>query len=143
MRNSGATAVVEGVGDHACEYMTGGRVVILGPDRAQPRRRHVAAASPTCSTSTRRWSTARWSTSTRSTADGRAAFLLRPARAGTREETGSPVAAGAARRLAGASLARFTKVMPRDYKRVLAARPRALRDGGRRATLAVMEAAHG
>ncbi|MFV0317317.1 MAG: glutamate synthase large subunit, partial [Microthrixaceae bacterium] len=30
VRNSGVTAVVEGVGDHACEYMTGGRVVILG-----------------------------------------------------------------------------------------------------------------
>ena len=31
VRNSGATAVVEGVGDHCCEYMTGGRVAILGP----------------------------------------------------------------------------------------------------------------
>ena len=31
VRNSGAHAVVEGVGDHGCEYMTGGRVVILGP----------------------------------------------------------------------------------------------------------------
>src|SRR5690625_3066471 len=31
VRNSGATAVVEGVGDHALEYMTGGTVVILGP----------------------------------------------------------------------------------------------------------------
>ncbi len=31
VRNSGATAVVEGVGDHGCEYMTGGRVVVLGP----------------------------------------------------------------------------------------------------------------
>ena len=31
VRNSGARAVVEGVGDHACEYMTGGRAVILGP----------------------------------------------------------------------------------------------------------------
>jgi formylmethanofuran dehydrogenase subunit C len=31
VRNSGAIAVVEGVGDHACEYMTGGRVVVLGP----------------------------------------------------------------------------------------------------------------
>ncbi|GIR63848.1 MAG: hypothetical protein CM15mP68_5140 [Pseudomonadota bacterium] len=30
MRNSGASAVVEGVGDHGCEYMTGGRVVVLG-----------------------------------------------------------------------------------------------------------------
>ncbi len=31
VRNSGATAVVEGVGDHGCEYMTGGLVIILGP----------------------------------------------------------------------------------------------------------------
>jgi len=31
VRNSGATAVVEGVGDHGCEYMTGGTVIILGP----------------------------------------------------------------------------------------------------------------
>jgi glutamate synthase (ferredoxin) len=31
VRNSGANAVVEGVGDHGCEYMTGGRVLVLGP----------------------------------------------------------------------------------------------------------------
>ena len=31
VRNSGALAVVEGIGDHGCEYMTGGRVVVLGP----------------------------------------------------------------------------------------------------------------
>jgi glutamate synthase domain-containing protein 3 len=31
VRNSGAYAVVEGLGDHGCEYMTGGRVVVLGP----------------------------------------------------------------------------------------------------------------
>jgi glutamate synthase (NADPH/NADH) large chain len=31
VRNSGATAVVEGVGDHGCEYMTGGKAVVLGP----------------------------------------------------------------------------------------------------------------
>jgi glutamate synthase (ferredoxin) len=30
VRNSGATAVVEGIGDHGCEYMTGGIVVVLG-----------------------------------------------------------------------------------------------------------------
>ena len=40
VRNCGATAVVEGVGDHGCEYMTGGIVVVLGQDRAQLRRRH-------------------------------------------------------------------------------------------------------
>ena len=31
VRNSGATAVVEGIGDHGCEYMTGGTVMVLGP----------------------------------------------------------------------------------------------------------------
>jgi glutamate synthase (NADPH/NADH) large chain len=31
VRNSGALAVIEGIGDHGCEYMTGGRAVILGP----------------------------------------------------------------------------------------------------------------
>jgi len=31
VRNSGAVAVVEGVGDHGCEYMTGGQVIVLGP----------------------------------------------------------------------------------------------------------------
>ena len=41
VRNSGALAVAEGIGDHGCEYMTGGRVVVLGRDRAQLRRRHV------------------------------------------------------------------------------------------------------
>ena len=63
VRNSGAHAVVEGVGDHGCEYMTGGKVVILGPTgrnfaagmsggmalRLRPRRRTAAT------TSTPRW----------------------------------------------------------------------------------------
>ena len=40
VRNSGVNAVVEGVGDHGCEYMTGGKVVVLGADRAQLRRGH-------------------------------------------------------------------------------------------------------
>ena len=65
VRNSGAHAVVEGVGDHGCEYMTGGKVVILGPTGRNfaagmsggvayvydPRRTHWVR------TSTRRWST--------------------------------------------------------------------------------------
>ena len=41
VRNSGAIAVVEGVGDHGCEYMTGGVVVVLGADRPQFRGGHV------------------------------------------------------------------------------------------------------
>lgn len=36
VRNSGAVAVVEGVGDHGCEYMTGGIVLILGNRLKQP-----------------------------------------------------------------------------------------------------------
>ncbi len=44
VRNSGAHAVVEGVGDHGCEYMTGGRVIILGSTwpqlRGRDERRH-------------------------------------------------------------------------------------------------------
>ena len=41
VRNSGARTVIEGVGDHGCEYMTGGRVVVLGPTGRNFRRRHV------------------------------------------------------------------------------------------------------
>jgi glutamate synthase (ferredoxin) len=40
VRNSGVNTVVEGVGDHGCEYMTGGKVVVLGAHRAQLRGRH-------------------------------------------------------------------------------------------------------
>ena len=41
VRNSGAVAVVEGCGDHGCEYMTGGVVRGAGRHRPQLRRRHV------------------------------------------------------------------------------------------------------
>ena len=41
VRNSGATAVVEGTGDHGCEYMTGGVVVVIGPYGPELRGRHV------------------------------------------------------------------------------------------------------
>ncbi len=41
VRNSGVDAVVEGIGDHGCEYMTGGRVVVSRPHRPQFCRRHV------------------------------------------------------------------------------------------------------
>ena len=40
VRNSGATAVVEGLGDHGCEYMTNGTVVVLGQHGTQFRCRH-------------------------------------------------------------------------------------------------------
>ena len=115
VRNSGAVAVVEGVGDHCCEYMTGGTVVVLGPTG-----RNVAAGM-----------------------SGGLAFIWRldermvnrelvdlspltpEQRMRLRElverhaaETGSEVAA---RLLADwpAAVAEFTAVVPRDYQRVV------------------------
>ena len=76
VRNSGAVAVVEGVGDHGCEYMTGGRTVVLGPVGTQLRGGHVGRdrlrarppeAGCRCG-STARWS--RWRSSTPTTSCG-------------------------------------------------------------------------
>ena len=49
VRNSGAVTVVEGVGDHGCEYMTGGVVVVLG-DTGRDFAAGIAAASPMSTT---------------------------------------------------------------------------------------------
>jgi glutamate synthase (NADPH/NADH) large chain len=138
VRNSGATAVVEGVGDHGCEYMTGGTVVVLGPTG-----RNFAAGM-----------------------SGGTAYLLDldPARVNTqmvdleqptaeeldellgivqrhRDETGSVVAAGVLADWDVRSGA-FTKIMPRDYKRVLEA-TREAELTGRDVDEAIMEAARG
>ncbi|MGI8798827.1 MAG: glutamate synthase large subunit [Pseudonocardia sp.] len=138
VRNSGALAVVEGVGDHGCEYMTGGRVVVLG----KIGRNFAAGMS------------------------GGVAYVLDlPAhrvnpemvdldpltdtdRAELREaverhyaETDSTVAHDLLTDWDDA-VERFGKIMPKDFKRVLAAREQAERDG-RDADEAVMEAAHG
>ncbi|MHB8341986.1 MAG: glutamate synthase large subunit, partial [Mycobacteriales bacterium] len=134
VRNSGATAVVEGVGDHGCEYMTGGRVLVLGPTG-----RNFAAGM-----------------------SGGLAYLVDDPALATRvnhdlvdlepldDEDAELVAGLLARhaRLTGSPLAvrlapgDFVKVVPRDYKRVMAA----LRLAGERGVPvdeAVMEAAHG
>jgi glutamate synthase (NADPH) large chain len=138
VRNSGASAVAEGVGDHACEYMTGGRVVILGP-----HGRNLAAGM-----------------------SGGVAYVLDPAptRINTEmvelepldaadaetlgglldrhyKETGSPVAAALLAYWPSA-VDRFGKVMPRDYKRVLEATRRA-EENGQSVEDAIMEAARG
>ncbi|HTK63937.1 MAG TPA: glutamate synthase large subunit [Pseudonocardia sp.] len=138
VRNSGALAVVEGVGDHGCEYMTGGRVVVLGPTG-----RNFAAGM-----------------------SGGIAYLLdiNPIRVNPemvdidplddedREflaeavtkhhaETGSAVAHALLTDW-DTAVGRFGKVMPKDFKRVLAAQAAAQRDG-RDVNEAIMEAAHG
>ncbi|TJZ80014.1 glutamate synthase large subunit [Rhodococcus oryzae] len=141
VRNSGATAVVEGVGDHACEYMTGGRVVVLGATG----RNFGAGMS------------------------GGVAFVYNPEKAFEkdlntelvdledlehedfgwlkgaierhRDETGSEVAA---RILSDWSqqVNHFVKVMPRDYKKVLVAIDTAKKNGTD-VDEAIMEAARG
>ena len=104
VRNSGALAVVEGVGDHGCEYMTGGTAVVLG----RIGRNFAAGMSggvayvldlPRSTGSTRRWSTSTRSTTTtaRSCATPSSATTPRPARrwptscspTGTTPSTGS------------------------------------------------------
>jgi glutamate synthase domain-containing protein 3 len=120
VRNSGASAVVEGVGDHGCEYMTGGRVVVLG----RTGRNFAAGMSGGIAYVLDE--------------DGRfrercnlALVGLEPVEddAGLRvlveehlERTGSAVAA---RLLASwrESVSRFVQVMPHDYKRALTDNP--------------------
>jgi glutamate synthase (NADPH/NADH) large chain len=141
VRNSGAIAVVEGVGDHGCEYMTGGRVVVLGPTG----RNFGAGMSGGVAYV--------WDP------DGSFPGLLNPEMVDLEEcdeedvswleavlarhqaETDSAVAT---RILAGWPRAalRFAKVMPRDYKRVLEAM-RVASAAGVPAEDAIMAAAHG
>ena len=141
VRNSGATAVVEGVGDHGCEYMTGGKVVVLGPtgrnfgagmsggiayvwdpDRALDGavNREMVELEPLDELDKT------WLVST----------VFRH-----REETGSEVAE---RLLTDWQFAvdQFVKVMPRDYKRVLTA-IKAAEESGADIDAAIMAAAKG
>jgi glutamate synthase (NADPH/NADH) large chain/glutamate synthase (ferredoxin) len=119
VRNSGAHAVVEGVGDHGCEYMTGGRVVVLGPTG----RNFAAGMSggiayvydETGEFAQRRCNRASVSFEELDEAD---ALELRALVAEHAQRTGSAVA----ERLLSdweASLERFVKVMPDDFRRVL------------------------
>lgn len=125
VRNSGATAVVESVGDHACEYMTGGRVVVIG---AVGRNfaagmsggvAHVLDLDPALVNP----ELVDLLPLTDAESD-----LLQDLVRRHHEETGSERAAKLLADWAAAE-ARFTTVMPRDYARVLAAKAAAERDG--------------
>ncbi|HVT21924.1 MAG TPA: glutamate synthase large subunit [Mycobacteriales bacterium] len=138
VRNSGAVAVVEGVGDHACEYMTGGRVVVIGPTG-----RNVAAGMS--------GGIGYFLDLDHGRVNGEMVDLedlddddrefLRETISRHQQETDSAVAACL---LADwdASVRRFSKVMPRDYKRVLAA-AKAAEEAGQDVNEAIMAAAHG
>jgi len=135
VRNSGATAVVEGVGDHGCEYMTGGIVVVLGSTG-----RNFAAGMSGGRAFVWRLDRARINPEL---------VDLRPVTEQSeflcglverhRAETGSTVAA---RLLAdwAQAVTEFTEIVPRDYQRVMDAM-RAAEAAGRSVDQAVMEAA--
>lgn len=141
VRNSGATVVTEGVGDHGCEYMTGGRVAVLG----KTGRNFAAGMSGGIA----------WVLDLKEFRVNPELVELGPVSEANKaelremvrkhhEETGSEVAAEL---LAGwdAALTRFTEVMPRDYRIVLEAAAKAEADGLDEDGVAnaMMEALHG
>ena len=138
VRNSGATAVVEGVGDHGCEYMTGGLVVVLGPTGRNFAAGMSGGVAYLLDPDPRRVNTELADLEELPPQD---AEFLRDLISRYLAETGSAVAAML---LADwdAAAARFGRVMPKDYKRVLRAASQAEQDG-RDVNQAVMAAAHG
>jgi glutamate synthase domain-containing protein 3 len=123
VRNSGASAVVEGVGDHGCEYMTGGCVVVLGAtgrNFAAGMSGGVAYVLDEQRKFAERCNTGMVGFDTLSSED---VAELRALIEEHERRTGSAVAArvlGEWDELLGADA--FVKVMPHDYKRVLAER---------------------
>ena len=141
VRNSGATAVVEGVGDHGCEYMTGGRALILGPtgrNFGAGMSGGIAYVYDPDGSFEMRVNTEMVDLDEMTEEDDD--WVLRYLRK-HHEETGSVPA----RRMLDdpeSHLPLFVKVYPKDYKRVLAARRRAEASNGD-VQEAIMAAAHG
>ena len=123
VRNSGLTAVVEGVGDHACEYMTGGRVVVLG----QTGRNFAAGMSGGIAyvVDLNVENINAEMVELESLDDIDKNFLSSTLK-DYLEETESPLAK---KLLEDKEFKKFTKVMPREYKRVLLAQAKAKKDG--------------
>ena len=141
VRNSGVTAVVEGVGDHACEYMTGGRVVILGPtgrNVAAGMSGGIAFVHDPEDRLSLRLNTELVDLEEPDDADR---LLLGDLIERHRDLTGSEVAASLLKRGASA-LDEFKKIMPRDYRRVLEVTRLAL-EAGEPVDDAIMAASRG
>jgi glutamate synthase (NADPH/NADH) large chain len=142
VRNSGATAVAEGAGDHGCEYMTGGRVVVLGPVGRNFAAGMSGGIAYLLDLDPRRVNTGMVDLDPLDDADR---DFLRGIVQQHAVETGSALARGLLRDW-DVAVERFGKVMPKDYKRVLTAARRAEREG-RDVNEAVMDeamsAAHG
>ncbi len=141
VRNSGACAVVEGVGDHGCEYMTGGRAVVLGPtgrNFGAGMSGGLAFVYDPDDTFFRRLNGEMVDLEPLDTED---VDWLRATLRRHEAETGSTVAA----RILGrwhSEVRRFRKVLPLDYKRVLDA-ARIAEEQGLDVNEAIMAAAHG
>ena len=144
VRNSGATAVVEGVGDHGCEYMTGGRVIVLGPTGRNFGAGMSGGIAYVYDPEGVFASRVNYELVTlQELDDGDREFVANTVER-HRALTGSPVAA----RILDAweaEQAHFRKVMPTDYERVLAVIRAAEAEGLDEEQTAerVMEAAHG
>ncbi|CAA9401112.1 glutamate synthase large subunit [uncultured Nocardioides sp.] len=141
VRNSGATAVVEGVGDHGCEYMTGGRVVVLGPTG-----RNFAAGMSGGYAFVLDLDEHRVNPDLveLTPLDDDRAAELRELVGRHHDETASTIARALLDDWASAR-DRFRLVMPRDFKRVLDARAEALAEGLTEDEAAdrIMEVLHG
>jgi glutamate synthase (NADPH/NADH) large chain len=136
VRNSGALAVAEGIGDHGCEYMTGGRVVIMGAIGRNFAAGMSGGIAYVLDLPVRRVNPEMVDLDPLDDDD---ASFLRDVVERHQAETGSAVAA---KLLANWDPTRFTKVMPKDFKRVMSAASQAEREG-RDVNEAVMAAAHG
>lgn len=134
VRNSGATAVVEGVGDHGCEYMTGGKVVVLGPTGRNFAAGMSGGVAYLLDLDVERVNREMVEIEELDEADSEA---LREVVEAHLAETGSTVAKAL---IADWDPSRFGKIMPTDYKRVLRAAESA-RLEGRDIDEAVMTAA--
>ncbi|WP_166139700.1 glutamate synthase large subunit [Nocardioides ochotonae] len=141
VRNSGARLVTEGVGDHACEYMTGGRVVVLGPTGRNVAAGMSGGVAWVLDLDERR---VNGELVELGPVTGPAAAELEELVRRHAEETGSAVAEAL---LADwdTALTRFTEVMPRDYRIVLEAKAKAEAAGldENETANAMMEALHG
>jgi glutamate synthase (NADPH/NADH) large chain len=128
VRNSGATAVVEGVGDHGCEYMTGGRVVVLGATGRNFAAGMSGGIAYVYDPDGQFPSNVNYEMVELEHVGGEDEEWLRAAI--TRH--GSFTESAVAERILAAwtvEVSRFRKVMPRDYKRVLAVQAESAAEG--------------
>jgi len=119
VRNSGASAVVEGVGDHGCEYMTGGRVVVLGETGRNFAAGMSGGVAYILDEEGKFASRCNHEMVGLDPVEEFDAIELRELIEEHQRRTGSTVAARVLENFDGL-LSKFVKVMPHDYKRVLA-----------------------